>query len=178
MHRPHPAPEPDRLWSRARLRLLRNLVLVVVLYFVVPLGGERSDPVLWVRATLVLVVFVLVGRSVVRRVSQELQDDPVVRGTEGLLVAIVVGVVCSALADYLVATLRPGEFEGIDTRLDALYFVLATLTTVGYGDVHPVGQLARGVVAVQLVFNVMVIATAAGLVSRVIKDRVERRRFE
>jgi Ion channel len=65
-----------------------------------------------------------------------------------------------------------GEFEGLATRIDALYFALTTLFTVGYGDIHPVGQLARALVSVQMVLNVGVLALAGGLVVRGVADRL------
>jgi hypothetical protein len=50
---------------------------------------------------------------------------------------------------------EPGQFVGLDTRLDALYFVGVTMATVGYGDIHPSGQLARAVLLVQLVYTLV-----------------------
>jgi len=52
---------------------------------------------------------------------------------------------------------------------------MATLTTVGYGDVHAAGQVARVVVTCQLVFNVVVIATGASVLARVFGARVRER---
>jgi hypothetical protein len=48
---------------------------------------------------------------------------------------------------------------------------LTTMTTVGYGDIHATGQAGRVVVAVQLVFNVAVIATSASLLTRQLRVR-------
>ena len=68
---------------------------------------------------------------------------------------------------------RPGQFVGLDTRVDALYFALTTqTTTVGYGDVHAQGQTARILVGVQMVFSIGVIATG---VSIVVKQLAQRR---
>ncbi len=156
------------------LRLCRDLLAFVVIYFVIPLGGDRADPVLWFRLVVVVVGFVLVVRSIVRRMSREIRGDAVDRRLGGLLTSVVVGVLFSAAVDYVVATAGPGQFEGLSTRIDALYFALSTLATVGYGDVHPVGQFARGLVSAQMVFNVGVVATAAGLVYRGLAQRLRR----
>ena len=56
-------------------------------------------------------------------------------------------------ASYWAMATRHGQFVGLATRLDALYFTGITMATVGYGDIHPSGQLARGVVLVQLVYT-------------------------
>ena len=44
---------------------------------------------------------------------------------------------------YVVLADHPGQMEGIETKIDALYFTVTTLATVGFGDIHPVGQVAR-----------------------------------
>jgi hypothetical protein len=73
-----------------------------------------------------------------------------------------------ALGYYVLALSTPGQVDGLETRTDALYFTLSTVATVGYGDVHAVGQLARGLVIVQIVFNaVFVAALVTALRSRV-----------
>jgi voltage-gated potassium channel len=80
-----------------------------------------------------------------------------------------------ALVDYAIAISDAGQFVGLETKTDALYFALATLTTVGYGDVHASGQVARGVVAVQLVFNVVIVATGVSVLTRQFGARVRGR---
>ena len=127
---------------------------------------------LWIRLVVVIVGFFLVTRSILRRMTRAIRHDGVDRRLEGLLVSVVARVLVSASADYVVATVRPGEFEGLATRIDALYFALTTLFTVGYGDIHPVGQLARGLVSVQMILNVGVLALAGGLVVRGVADRL------
>ena len=64
-----------------------------------------------------------------------------------LVVALVAGLLAFALADYVVAGSRPGQFVRPAHPVDALYFALTTLTTIGYGDVHAQGQIARVVVS-------------------------------
>ena len=56
-------------------------------------------------------------------------------------------------ASYWAMATRHGQFVGLQTRLDALYFTGVTMATVGYGDVHPSGQAARAMVLVQLVYT-------------------------
>ena len=59
------------------------------------------------------------------------------------LVALVeVAMVTFALAYYTMAIHSQTQMSGIHTRLDALYFSATTTTTVGYGDIHSIGQLA------------------------------------
>ena len=82
---------------------------------------------------------------------------------DALIVVATVGVTAFALADYAVARLGHEEFIGLATRTDALYFAVSTLATVGFGDIHAQGQLARALVLTQMVFNVAVLAAAFAL---------------
>ena len=59
-------------------------------------------------------------------------------------------------------------------RLDALYFSMTTMSTVGYGDIHAQGQLARLLVTVQLVFNLVFVASLVSLIQDQIRQRGAR----
>ena len=65
------------------------------------------------------------------------------------------GAILAFAASYWALATRQGQFVGLQTRLDALYFTGVTMATVGYGDIHPSGQVARGVVLVQLVYTLV-----------------------
>ena len=54
---------------------------------------------------------------------------------------------------------------GLDTRTDALYFTVVTLGTVGYGDVHPVGQAARLIATTQIAFDLVFVAALLSVFS-------------
>jgi voltage-gated potassium channel len=81
-----------------------------------------------------------------------------------------------SLVYYAIAVYDPDQMVGVRTRLDALYFTMSTMSTVGYGDVHAVSQLARGVVVVHLTFNLVFLGVLARLLQRRLGDRVEERR--
>jgi voltage-gated potassium channel len=88
------------------------------------------------------------------------------------LVAIILWAVAFFALVYFRLSLAPDQLMGIETRVDALYFTVSTLTTVGFGDIVAVGQAARAVVLVQMVFNISVLALAV----RVLLAAVQRRR--
>ncbi|MGI5270112.1 potassium channel family protein [Nonomuraea sp. CA-218870] len=157
-------------------RLAWQTVLILGAYYAVPV---QPDPRLWVqvlRTVAVLAGIALVGWSVVREVRRESAGDQGGITTARLALVTVLGVVLFALADYWVAIWREDEFVGLGTRTDALYFAVSTLVTVGFGDVHAQGQVARVLVLVQMVFNVIVVATAATLLAGRFKGGQARRR--
>ena len=65
--------------------------------------------------------------------------------------------------------------SGLETKTDALYFTLVTLATVGYGDIWPSGQTARVVAMVQIVFNLVVIASVVSVIGGLVRKRVAAR---
>lgn len=140
------------------VRALAACGLLVAIYYLAPVEPDTSGSQLVVRAVLAAaaaaVLAVLIGRLVVRMV----QDRPGTRPAS-LLVALFGGLVLFAFIDYLIAVSGPGQFAGLRTKTDALYFAVSTLATVGYGDVSARGQLARGLVTVQVLFNLAVLAT-------------------
>jgi voltage-gated potassium channel len=150
-------------------------LLIGGLYYLVPVEPGVPGWLRALRTVGTVLVGVLVIWLIVRQVSRQLAD-PGRASLLGLLTAVAGGVAFFALADYITAVSDPGQFVGLETKTDGLYFALATLTTVGYGDVHAAGQIARGVVAVQLVVNVVVIATAASVLTRQLGERARRRR--
>ncbi|MCZ2849782.1 potassium channel family protein [Modestobacter sp. VKM Ac-2978] len=148
-------------------------------YYLVPVA-DPAGPQTALRAGATAGVLALavwaIGREVVR--GARAAGAPV--GAEALrvdrlLVALVLGVLVFALADHVVASGAEGQFVGLETRTDALYFALSTLCTVGFGDVHATGQLARVLVSLQMVFDVAVLASAAQVVGRGLLRRVDQR---
>ncbi len=155
--------------------LLRGVLLMaglLVAYAVVPI--RRGDTfgvagvIVFVAGLLALAVSVLL---LARKELHAASD-----GGEGARLEILVAVLWTIVIFFALAYLRlgseNGQFAGLHTRIDALYFTMTTLTTVGYGDVHAVGQAARIVVTVQLVFDVVFVAVAL----RVLAAALARRR--
>jgi voltage-gated potassium channel len=162
--------------GRHRLRLAAMVTGLIAAYYLLPVFSSTSPGWIVLRA---VATALLVGSTlwlVVRTVSHELRVQDVDIRLDHLLLAAVTGVVAFALADFVVARIDETQFVGLRTKTDALYFALTALTTVGFGDVHAQGQLARQLVLVQLVFNVLVLASAARTFSRGLAQRSRVRR--
>jgi hypothetical protein len=148
--------------------------LLVVLYYLAPFEPEAAGAELVVRLVLATALGVTVMVIIVRLVVRMIRKVPGTRPAN-LVVALFAAVVLFAAVDYLVAVTRPGQFQELETKTDALYFAVTTMATVGYGDVHASGQLARGLVTVQLLFNLTVLATGGAVLVNRIVDGAGRR---
>jgi hypothetical protein len=102
------------------------------------------------------VVFLLISAAVLLRALVRLPKVKPLSTTvyRAGLVFMGAGMVMDfAWADWLVS-LRPHNGFGTQlTKLDAFYFAITTLSTIGYGDIHPATELARGVVTAQIVLG-------------------------
>jgi len=157
----------DRTPRRARLGLLAlEVVALVAVYFLLPLEGSIGLRLAAYAAGLALVILV-----VARQLRRHLRSRDADIRVDSLALAIVLAILLFALTYYAVDTVEPGEISGLKTRVDALYFSLTVATTTGFGDVSAQGQLARILVSVQLVFNIVILATAAPLLTRTIRSR-------
>lgn len=66
---------------------------------------------------------------------------------------------------------EPGTF---DTFVDALYWSAVTLTTIGYGDIHPATQLGEIIVIASSIFGILVIALPAGIITGSFLDQLRK----
>lgn len=142
-----------------------TLVGGLVLFFAVPVRGGAPAGALVRDALIALVGMALVAWVVVRQVRGAGRHE--LSPLQLLMLVELVACIFS-LAYYSLAVHDQGQFVGIHTRLDALYFTLTTMTTVGYGDIHAAAQLARALVCVHLAFNLVFL----GLLARLLRHRL------
>jgi len=148
--------------------------LLLALYYALPVEPDVNGPAAAVRTIFSFITGFAITWLIVRQVSFHIRE-PRRASPSSLLTGLAAGLVFFALADYTVAVSNPGQFVGLATKTDGLYFALATISTVGYGDVHAAGQMARSLVSVQLIFNVLVLATGASVLTRMVGLRVRDR---
>ncbi|BCJ67558.1 potassium channel family protein [Polymorphospora rubra] len=149
--------------------------LIVAIFYLVPVEPGVAGVRLVLRGIGSVLVLLLVAWLVSAQIRRQIAAPQPAGGVAGLAVAIVAGLVIFALADYVIAISGPDQFASLRTKTDALYFALATLATVGYGDIHPSGQLAKVVVMLQMAFNLVVLATGASIFIDLLTDRIRKR---
>jgi voltage-gated potassium channel len=146
------------------------VVMITVVYYLLPLPGpmrEASWAVMFGLGTAALGVGILLS---VRRL---LRAD-VEQRTRALILLLCVTVLFFSYMDAAVAEI-PGQFYDLHNKTDAVYFSVSTLATVGFGDVHPSGQLARAAVTLQIIFNLVFLGTAAATITGLWRARATRR---
>ncbi len=141
------------------------LVLAVgTAYFLLPLEGLGSDRP-WLGWPLFVLCLGMVAALLLRQVRDVVLEKPHTRS--GLMIPLLM---CLAVlvfsSGYYALAQQPGQFTGMRTRVDALYFTVVTLATVGYGDITPSGQEARMVAVVQILYAFVFLTAAATALTR------------
>ncbi|MGW1742738.1 potassium channel family protein [Nocardia sp. NPDC001965] len=166
-----------RISGRAHLwRNVGTVLCALLFYYFVPVGLEL--PGFWPTRVVTVVAFVagVGGLSwlAYRRIGQFLaQSDDTGHRVDGLLFLISLVVLFFSLFYYVLELHQPGQFADLRTRNDALYYTVATLGTVGFGDVHAVGQAARIATTVQMAFDLVVIGTLLAVTTTGITRRLD-----
>lgn len=152
--------------SRLSVKVLHNVATLVgalLAYYFFPITGESSAvwQVLLFAAGLGLLIWWVI-RELMKQFAAG--SNPRV-GVHSLITLLYPVVALFALAYYLIQNEDPTQFDGLVTRTDSLYFTVITLGTIGYGDVHAVGQLARVITMIQVAFDLVVIGAFVAVAS-------------
>jgi len=178
------APVASRAGSAYSVEALFNLVLVAGAYSSASRGGQRWPFVALTALTLAmrwagllwggfglelgsaLTTVVWIALAIVIVVRELFQEQKVTTNTiYGAIVAYLLAAVAFAYLYEILELFQPGSFSGIPDGANPqelgdalLYFSLASLTTVGYGDIVPVSGLARPVAVFEGVFGTLYLA--------------------
>jgi hypothetical protein len=130
---------------------------MLVAYYAFPVGWRDSPA--WIVVSLLLTAggLALLGLTMVKEVAA-LRHGEAHLSTQTLSMLLILPVMSFSLVFFLLNIVSPGQIVELSTRTDALYFTLSTMATVGYGDVHAEGQVARALVCSLIAFNVVVVA--------------------
>lgn len=155
-------------------RDLLALVSVLVAYYAAPVGNLPDSvasvalSVVGLLAGLVALTWLIIRQ--VRVLFSTALDDPEAQ-VDGLVLLLFVVVPMFSLGYFALESADAGQFAGLATKTDALYFTLSTLATVGFGDVHAAGQVARALVIVQMTFDLVFIAAVASALTTHVRRR-------
>lgn len=135
-------------WATGSLALILRLLRLVRVYRVVRILGRES-------------IYPLMIRDIIRE-ARLLQ----------LLTVFLLGLGFTSLAVFMAESRVPGA--GIQSLSDAFWWSLATVTTVGYGDVVPVTGAGKAVGVILMLFGIAVLGGFISLSSTAVARVVSR----
>lgn len=82
-----------------------------------------------------------------------------------ILSCIILFTCAFACIHFAIWTMNSSEYSNLNGWQDAMYFSVVTIATVGYGDIAPLGHLARWIAAIEIAggFTMLVLALNASL---------------
>ena len=140
------------------IRMVATGVLILVIYFFIPVEGAAG---LVTTAALALIAMVIYTWAVIRMIGRiSRAPNPMLVVGEAVVVAVLLFVALFALLYMVMTTANPGAFSMVLDKSAALYFAMTITSTVGFGDIVPVSTLARNVVTFQMLLNLVVLGAA------------------
>jgi hypothetical protein len=139
---------------------LATSAAILLLYYVVPV--PKSHGSLVVQTLLAILLFAAVFGHEIRAILRSRR--PVSRAARAAGEVIPVFIVVFSWLYLSMSHSDPAMFGETFTRTQALYFTVTVLSTVGFGDITPKNDPARGVVAFQMLLDLVVIALVAKLI--------------
>jgi voltage-gated potassium channel len=145
-----------RRWLLARglLRALATAVVLVVLYYTLPLGSLSDASLV---AELSVGVAILVGVIIWQVGAIERATYPAIRATQALAVTAPLFLLIFASSYYILSADDTATFTESLSRSDALYLTVTIFATVGFGDISAQTESARLVVTVQMLLDLVIL---------------------
>ncbi|MGB5953496.1 MAG: ion channel [Ornithinimicrobium sp.] len=152
------------------VRLFAAVVGVLVAYYFAPVDIRGSTEILNLALTGLSIALLI---YIVRVQWLAFADDSTDTGAYGgLALLLILVLVTFALAYFVLEANRPGQFVGLETRTDALYFTMTTLTTTGFGEIHAAARFSRLLVTAQMFFDLVFLAALGTAVNSRIRSHI------
>ena len=145
---------------------------IVAAYGLLPFSGAWGAAGLVVGGIAALVVIAVLIRRV-RRVL--IAERPVPEAIAAVVVTATLTIITSAATYYAMAQANAGAFRELGTKIDAAYFAVTVMSTVGFGDIVPTSQAARLVTTFHMIFTVALVGAAFRLVTWAARHNLSRR---
>jgi hypothetical protein len=159
--------ERRRFMISTAVKAFAAMLGVLVVYYVVPLDRVPDGWMFVVLGIEMLLLAAVIAWQVSRVFNAR---TPLLAAIEALAVTIPLFLVIFAAMYFVLANNESGNFNvGSLTRTDGLYFTVTVFATVGFGDITATSQLARALVTVQMLVDLVVL----GVVIRVFFGAVQ-----
>lgn len=161
------------LLLHASARAGATAVILTGLYFVAPMEGVADLGSIVFLVSVLVVVVVLCGWQGAKVMRA---DYPAVQAVEALAAVVPIYLIGFSTAYHLIAASAPQNFSEPVSRMGGLYFTLSVFSTVGFGDITASTDFARGVVSIQMIGNLVIIALGGRLLLAAVRRGQARRR--
>lgn len=150
---------------RAVLRSTATAGLLIVAYALFPSGVLSFAPVVYFAAGAVLF-----GLSLAWQLRNIVQAErPVDRLIEAVGIMVPLAVIVFATIYFVISTDSPAAFGEPLSKLDAVYFSVTVLATVGFGDIAPISEQARLFVTIQMLIDLVLFAAVVRLLAGAVR---------
>lgn len=163
--------QKQRMAALLIARSLISVIVIVAAYFLLPLRRPAGTGI------IVLVVGVLSMGLVLAWQIRAIVGSPFprLRAFETLTVGVPLLLITFSAGYYLISQGDPAAFSQPLDRVGALYFTITVFSTVGFGDITPVGDLPRLLVSLQMLLNLVVFGLVAKLIFGAVEMNLRRR---
>lgn len=167
---------PDLPSWRARLRYIRSFAAIVDLISLLP------SYLLFISANLMVLrmlrIFRLFRAFKLNRYTHALRDiGEVFRRKASQLISslIVVSFLIVIAAVLMYDAEHAAQPDKFDNALSGIWWAIATLTTVGYGDIYPITAVGRIMSAVIAVLGIGLVAVPTGIISAGFTEQISQK---
>lgn len=154
------------------LRSGASVAALVTLYYLAPLD-RVLDIGTWIGFAFVLLASSALLGWQVRAVFGS--NRPLLRALQAISVGLSLLLLLFASTYIVIAHSASGSFNEALSRTDALYFTLTVFTTVGFGDIVPLTEIARIATMIQMVMDLVAVGLVAKIVLAAAQQAVRRR---
>ena len=171
-HQDLPAVPSRRTVVWAVLRGFLSATVLVVLYYVLPLGEPLGTGTV-VRVLIGLAVFVAITVWQIGTITGS--PYPGMKAVEALGLLFPFYMLLFASTYFVMERASAASFTEPLTRTDALYFTTTVFSTVGFGDIAPRSEPARVVLIVQMLGDLVLLGAGARLLLGAVSRGRQRR---
>jgi hypothetical protein len=162
-----------RLVALGLARALAIAVGLVALYYLLPLDSLSRMPLV---VTFVGALLILTAVTAWQVRAVLVSPNPAIRAIEGVASSAPLFLLLFAATYYTMDRSSADSFNArAFTRTDSLYFTTTVFSTVGFGDITPTSQIARIVVTLQMVLDLIVLGLGVRVFVGAVRMGRERR---
>lgn len=166
------APARRRLLLLSLVRVLSVAAATLLLYTLLPIRPETALAVIVMSGLGLVVVGIVFGRQLTR-ISRA--PRPVLAAVEALVLVFGLFLAFFAFTYVSLSASDAAAFTQPVDKVAGMYFSVTVLATVGFGDISATSDVARVVVTLQMLLDLVLIGVAVRLLGTSARQALEER---